>query len=97
MLDSFPTAILLGFACGTVNGALTRWTLKKTLSSPDTVFYSVFAAGLLYRLCFLIGSVWLLRREKYIIVVSFTVSLILVQLVFEVVPIGDNNGAKRDS
>jgi len=96
MIDSVRTAVLSGLAVGVFNGALARWSLKKTLNSPDAVFYSVFAGGLLYRLVFLAGSVWFLRREKYIIIVPFAVSLILVQLIFEAVPI-KKNGIKRDT
>ena len=88
--------MLLGVAAGVFNGALTRWSLKRTLNSPDRVFYSVFGCGLLYRLAFLAGAVWFLRREKYIIIVPFAVSLILVQLIFEAVPV-KNNGIKRNT
>ena len=94
-MDSLRTAVLAGLAAGVFNGALTRWSLKKTLNSRDAVFYSVFACGLFYRLCFLAASIWILRREKYIIIVPFVVSLILVQLVFEAVPL--TNGIKRDT
>ena len=87
MIDSLRTAVLSGLAAGAFNGALARWSLKKTLNSPDAVFYSVFALGLFYRLIFLAASVWFLRHEKYIIIVSFTGFLILVQLIFEVVPL----------
>lgn len=96
MIDSVWPAILSGLAAGAFNGALARWSLKKTLNSPDAVFYCVFAGGLLYRLVFLASSVWFLRREKYIIIIPFAVSLILVQLIFEVVPI-KKNGIKRDT
>ena len=96
MINSVWTAVFFGLAAGAFNGALARWALKKTLNSPDAVFYSVFAGGLLYRLVFLAGSVWFLRREKYIIIVPFAVSLILVQLIFEAVPI-KKNGIKRDT
>jgi hypothetical protein len=95
MIDSVWPAVLSGLAAGTFNGVLARWSLKKTLNFPDAVFFSVFAGGLLYRLVFLASSVWLLRREKYIIIVSFTISLILTQLIFEAVPI-KKNGTKRN-
>jgi hypothetical protein len=95
MTDSVAAAVLYGLAAGAFNGALGRWSLKKTLNSPDAVFYAVFAAGLLYRLCFLAGAIWLLRREKYIIIVPFAVALIFVQLVFEVIPV--KNGIKRNT
>ncbi|HAH31867.1 MAG TPA: hypothetical protein DCL44_06085 [Elusimicrobia bacterium] len=96
MMNSVWCAVLAGLAAGAFNGALARWALKKTLNSPDPVFYSVFAGGLLYRLVFLAGSVWLLRREKYIIIVPFAISLILAQMIFEVVPV-KKNGIKRDT
>ena len=53
MIDPVWTAVLSGLAAGAFNGALARWSLKKTLNSPYPVFYSVFALGLLYRLVFL--------------------------------------------
>ncbi|MCX5784307.1 MAG: hypothetical protein NTX59_01315 [Elusimicrobia bacterium] len=95
-MDSVWMAVFAGLAAGAFNGALARWTLKKTLNSPAPVFYSVFVGGLLYRLVFLAGAVWLLRREKYIIIVPFAISLILVQLIFEVIPL-KKHGIKRDT
>jgi len=92
------TAVLGGAAAGAFNGALARWSLRRTLNSGDAVFYSVFAGGILYRLAFLAGSVWLLRDEKYIIIIPFIAALIAVQLVFEAVPLKDRrNGIKRNS
>jgi len=96
MIDSVQAAVLSGLAAGVLNGALARWSLKKALSSPDAVFYSVFALGLLYRLAFLAASVWVLRNEKYIMIVLFTGVLILAQLIFEVVPL-KKNGIKRNT
>ena len=87
MTNSVWSAVFSGLAAGAFNGALARWALKKTLGSSAAVFYSVFVGGLLYRLVFLVGAVWLLRREKYIIIVPFAVSLIIVQLIFEVIPL----------
>lgn len=94
-MDSAWLAVLAGIAAGSFNGALSRWALKRTLGSADAIFYSVFAGGLFYRLCFLAAAVWLLRSEKYIIVVLFTLSLIAVQVVFEVIPL-KRNGTKRN-
>ena len=87
MMESVWLAVLSGLAAGTFNGGLARWSLKKKLNSPDAVFYSVFVFGLLFRLAFLAASVWVLRNEKYIIIVSFTGILILVQLIFEAIPL----------
>jgi hypothetical protein len=96
MPDQLWTAGLAGLAAGAFNGALARWSLGKTLNSGNTAFYAVFVAGMLYRLAFLVGSIWLLRGEKYIIIIAFAVSLIAVQLVFEAVPLRQN-GIKRNS
>ncbi|HNW43351.1 MAG TPA: hypothetical protein PKI19_02535 [Elusimicrobiales bacterium] len=96
MVDSPWTAGLAGMAAGALSGALGRWSLRKTLNSADAVFYSVFAAGLLGRLAVLVFSVWLLRNEKYIIVLAFALSLIAVQLLFAAVPL-KQNGIKRNS
>ena len=89
-------SLLAGAAAGVFNGALARWSLKKALGSADAVFYSVYAAGLFYRLSFLAASVWVLRDEIYIIIMAFAVPLILAQLAFEVVPL-KKNGLKRDT
>lgn len=96
MMVTAWAAAAAGIAAGAFNGALARWSLGKALNSGDMVFYSVFAGGMLYRLAFLVASVWLLRNEKYIIVVVFAASLIAVQLVFETVPL-KQNGIKRNS
>jgi len=95
-MESSWTAALAGIAAGALNGALSRWALAKTLHSSDAIFYSVFAGGVLYRLVFLAVSVWLLRGEKYIIIIPFVASLLAVQLVFEAVPLR-HNGLKRNS
>lgn len=96
MIATAGAAVAAGAAAGAFNGALARWWLGKALNCGDMVFYSVFAGGMLYRLAFLVASVWLLRNEKYIIVIAFAASLIAVQLVFEAVPL-KQNGIKRNS
>ena len=95
-MDSPWTAALAGLAAGAINGALARAALKKALARTDSVFYGVFAAGVLYRVFFLAAAVWLLRRENYIIIVPFAASLILSQLTFAVVPL-KKHGTERDS
>lgn len=96
LMDSGWSALFWGCAAGAFNGALARWALKRTLGSRDAVFYSVFAGGFLYRLCFLAASVWFLRNGKYIIVIPFAASLLAVQFIFEAVPL-KRNGTKRNT
>ena len=96
MIDTPWAAAAAGLAAGAFNGALARWSLRKALNAGDLAFYGVFAGGMLYRLAFLVASVWLLRSEKYIIIIAFAASLIAVQLVFTAVPL-KQNGIKRNS
>ena len=51
------SAVFWGVLFGTFNGAVSRYALKKVLNSADRAFYSVFAAGFLWRLVFLAASV----------------------------------------
>jgi hypothetical protein len=90
------SAAAAGAAFGTVNGALSRWVLKKALRMSDKVFYAAFAAGFFWRLLFLVGAVWFLRDKKCIILVLFAGGLILTQFIFEAVPL-DKNGTKRNT
>jgi hypothetical protein len=90
------TIAAAGTAAGTFNGAVCRWTVARALDSSNAVFFSVFAGGLFYRLVFLAVSVWSLRSEKYIIILAFVLPLILMQVVFEVVPV-KTNGTKRNN
>ncbi|HBA61675.1 MAG TPA: hypothetical protein DCZ92_12840 [Elusimicrobia bacterium] len=96
MMESPWAAFLWGCAAGVFNGGLTRWALKRTLASSDAVFYSVFIGGILGRLCFLAAAVWLLRNEKYIIVIPFIAGLLAAQFFFEVVPL-KRDGIKRNT
>ena len=87
MMDSAWTAAVWGAAFGVCNGWASRFALRKALRAPDAVFYSVFAAGFLWRLAFLAGSVWFLRDKKYIILLPFAAALIFTQFVFGAVPL----------
>jgi len=77
--------------CGAALGALSGWgaraALKKVLRAADAVFYAVFAVSFFCRLALLLAAVCLLRHEKYIIVIAFAVSFVLVQLAFEAFPL----------
>ncbi|MDD5210696.1 MAG: hypothetical protein PHV36_15015 [Elusimicrobiales bacterium] len=95
MIGSPWTAVLYGAALGALSGWLSRLALKRVLRSSDKVFYSVYGAGLAARFAVVLGAVWLLRHEKYIITVLFAVSLILVQMVFEAFPL--KHGTKTDT
>jgi len=96
VIASAPAGALWGGAFGALAGTLSRLALKKVLRSSDAVFYSVFSAGILLRLLLLAAAVCLLRHERYIIVITFAVSLILFQTLFEAFPLKEN-GTKRNS
>ena len=95
-MSSVWTFAAAGTAAGILNGAVCRWAIARTLGSSNAVFLSVFAGGMFYRLMFLAVSVWSLRSERYIIILGFVMPLILMQVVFEVVPI-KTNGIKRNN
>ncbi len=78
-------AIAYGAALGALSGWGSRLALKKVLNSPDNKFYLVFTAGFFVRLAVLIAAVCMLRHEKGILIISFTGSFILVQMIFEAV------------
>lgn len=88
-------AALCGALAGAAAGLLSRLALKRALRSSDPVFYSVFVGGIFARLGLVAAAVWLLRHEKYIIIVLFAACMILVQMFFEVFPI--KHGTKRDT
>lgn len=88
------TAALGGSALGALAGWLSRVALRRALRSSDVVFYPVFGGGLLARLALLVGAVWCLRRENYIIIILFAVPMIIVQTVSLVFPL--KHGTKSD-
>jgi vacuolar-type H+-ATPase subunit I/STV1 len=61
--------------------------MRRALGASQPAFFGAFVAGFFYRFLFLLGSVWLLRNEKYIITIAFASAMIIVQLVFEAVPL----------
>lgn len=87
MIHTIPAGIVCGAVLGVLSGLGSRLVLKKFLNSADKVFYSVFVAGFFCRLALLIAAVCLLRREKYIIIILFAVSFILLQTAFEAFPL----------
>ncbi|HAT73321.1 MAG TPA: hypothetical protein DCS63_10960 [Elusimicrobia bacterium] len=96
MINSTPAAVLYGAALGAMVGWATRLALGRGLKAPEAVFYSVFVGGIFIRLFVLVAAVCLLRHEKYIIIIAFAVSQILVQTIFEAFPL-KYNGIKRNS
>ena len=96
MMASPGSAAAWGAAFGLLNGGLSRFALQKTLNKPDKVFYGVFAAGLFWRLIFLVTAVWFLRGKKYIILLPFAGALIFTQFIFEVVPLKNTKDGFKD-
>ncbi len=88
--------ILTGILFGAFNGLLSRISLKFAINKRDAVFYSVWLAGLFYRLIFLVVAVVYLKYKNSIMVVPFALSLIFSQFIFELKPI-KKNGPQRDS
>jgi hypothetical protein len=83
--DTAAGAALLGAVCGTFNGLLAGFVMRRAVKASQPVFFAAFVAGFFYRLLFLLASLWLLRNEKYIIIVAFAAALIFAQLILEVV------------
>ena len=98
MIDSGWSAAALGVAFGLLNGALARRALQGALNKADKVFYARFALGLFWRLAFLAGAIWLLRNKNYIILLSFSGTLIFTQFVFGIIPLkeGRRRASERD-
>lgn len=85
MPDTWTAAALIGAACGAFNGLLAGAVMRRAVAASQPVFFAAFVAGFFYRLIFLLGALWLLRNEKYIIIVAFAAAMIAVQLILEVV------------
>jgi hypothetical protein len=83
--ETWSSAALLGALCGTFNGLLSGFVMSRAAAASQPVFFAAFVAGFFYRLLFLLGSLWLLRNEKYIIIIAFAAALIITQLILEVV------------
>jgi len=86
MMASSWSAAAWGAVFGLANGGLSRLAVQKALNKADKVFYGVYVAGFLWRLCFIGGAVWFLRDKKYIILLPFFGALIFTQFVLEVIP-----------
>lgn len=96
MINNIPAVILCGAGLGTLSGWGSRLALKKVLDSSDKIFYLVFTSGFFVRFALLLGGICMLRRQKVILIISFAVSFILVQMAFEAFPL-KHNGIKRNS
>lgn len=88
--------ILCGAALGALSGWGSRLALKKALQASDKVFYLVFTSGIFLRFALLLAAICMLRHQKVILIISFTVPFILVQMAFEAFPL-KHNGIKRNS
>lgn len=95
MIPSAAHAALYGALAGALTGWLSRLALKRVINSSDSVFYSVFVGGIFARLGLVAGSICLLRRENYTIIVIFAACMIIVQMFFEAFPI--KHGTKRNT
>ena len=82
--------ILLGIVLGVFNGLLSRISLKFAINKSDKTFYSIWLAGIFYRLIFLVFAVIYLKYKNSIMIVPFTLSLIFSQFIFELKPIKKN-------
>ncbi|MDD5209219.1 MAG: hypothetical protein PHV36_07525 [Elusimicrobiales bacterium] len=96
MINNIPAVILSGAALGTLSGWGSRLAMKRVLNSSDKIFYLVFTTGFFLRFALLLGGICMLRHQKVILIVSFTVSFILVQMAFEAFPL-KKNGIKRNT
>ncbi len=95
MIGSAWAAVFYGALTGMISGWLSRLAVGRVLNSSHMVFFAVYAGGLFLRFLLLAAGVFLLRNEKYIIIVAFAASLIIVQTAFEAFPL--KNGIKRNS
>ena len=95
MIGSPWLAVLYGVLAGAASGGLSRLAVRRVLASSHLVFFSVYAGGLFLRFLLLAAGVFFLRHERYIIIIAFAASLIVVQTAFEAFPL--KNGIKRNS
>lgn len=87
------TSIFWGVFLGSVNGSIIKYFLRKYFNNTKK-FLLVFAISFLYKLVFLIVSIFILRNKKVIIVLLYCFFLILMQIFFEILAV---YGAKRDT
>lgn len=95
MTGSPWAALLCGALTGALSGWLSRVAVRRVLEASHLVFFSVYAGGLFLRFLLLAAGVFLLRHERYIIIIAFSASLIVVQTAFEAFPL--KHGLKRNS
>lgn len=69
------------------NGLISRISLKLVINKSNKIFFSVWIAGFIYRLLFLIGAIFFIKNKNYIILLPFALTLIISQFIFEVIPI----------
>lgn len=86
-MNGILPAAFFGALFGTFNGFVCRLLLKKNIDKSDRFFFGVFIGGILYRLLFLVSSVLYLKDKKDIILITYAVSLIFFQFIFELKPV----------
>lgn len=85
-----------GLLFGFINGKISTYFLSKYIKATNKKFFTAFGLTLLYKLIFLILSVWLIRAEKVIIILLYCFFLISFQIVV-VFKFFRYYGIKRDS
>jgi hypothetical protein len=90
------TASFSGLILGSVNGVITGYFLKKYIKSDNRKFFLAFFITFIYRLLFLVFSVWNLRDKKVIIILLYSFFLILFQILVEIIFL-KSYGAKRNT
>lgn len=72
----------LGCVFGMLNGFISVYFLKKNLRASDKSFFRIFVILILYKLVFILLSVWFMRYEKVIIILLYCFFLVFFQIFF---------------
>jgi len=79
--------VFCGLCAGFFNGVVSRFLLKTAIPKEKSVFFAVWICGILYRLSFVVLSVFFLKNGQDADILSFAVPLIAAQEIFLAVPI----------
>lgn len=82
-INSVFSAFFYGSLFGIINGYITYYFLKKYINENSKKFFKVYVLTFIYKLLFLIISIWMLKYKKVIIIIIYAFFLIFFQVLFE--------------
>jgi len=90
------TASFAGVALGVSNGFISGFFIVKNINLENKNFLKAFVFSFIYKLVFLVISVWLLKEKKVIIILLYSFFLVFFQIFSELFYI-KKYGTKRNT